>query len=110
MEIVLLQPVYRKDYKPTPYLVDHIYLDFNLNEDKTRVKSKLSVNPNYEGNAPPELSLDGKITPHFLLHSKSRLSILMRVIIRALKKTFTQSQMGVSSQIHHLLDHALSLH
>ena len=55
-----LQATYRKDYKPTPYLIDKVYLDFALHEDKTRVKSTLSVVPNYDGGNPPELSLDGE--------------------------------------------------
>ena len=55
-----LQATYRKDYKPTPYLIDKVYLDFALNEDKTHVKSTLSMVPNYKGSNPPELSLDGE--------------------------------------------------
>ena len=54
----VVQAIYRKDYKATPYLVDNVYLDFILNDDKTLVKSKLSVKPNYSG-SPPEMSLDG---------------------------------------------------
>ena len=55
-----LQATYRKDYKPTAYLIDKVYLDFALHEDKTRVKSTLSMVPNYDGGKPPELSLDGE--------------------------------------------------
>ena len=49
-----------QDYKPTPYLVEHVYLDFLLNEDKSTVKSKLSMTPNYEDSlSTPKLELDG---------------------------------------------------
>ena len=50
-----------QDYKPTPYLVEHVHLDFLLNEDKSTVKSKLHMAPNYgDASAPPKLELDGK--------------------------------------------------
>eukprot|EP00210_Caulerpa_lentillifera_P005767 g5514.t1 len=32
--------IFRKDYKPTPYLVDTVHLSFNLNEDVTTVEAK----------------------------------------------------------------------
>lgn len=51
-----------QDYKPTPYLIEHVHLDFLLNEDKSTVKSKLRMTPNYgNASAPPKLELDGKI-------------------------------------------------
>lgn len=43
------QPKYRKDYKPTPYLVDKISLDFNLNDDSTKVVARSHVKPNNDG-------------------------------------------------------------
>ena len=55
-----LQSVYRKDYMPTPYLIDSIHMDFLLHEDVTRVKSKLCLLPNYNGGKPPALVLDGE--------------------------------------------------
>ena len=55
-----------QDYKPTPYLVEHVYLDFLLNEDKSTVKSKLSMTPNYENSSStPKLELDGMTLPSF---------------------------------------------
>lgn len=49
-----------QDYAPTPYLIKHVNLDFLLNEDATRVKSLLSVLPNYgSASSPPSLVLDG---------------------------------------------------
>ena len=57
----MLQTILRRDYAPTPYLVDTVYLDFNLEEESTAVKSRLHVKPNY-GGKPPEMSLDGKWT------------------------------------------------
>ncbi len=43
---------------PTPYLLDTVYLNFDLNEDSTAVTSRLHVKPNYNGD-PPEMVLDG---------------------------------------------------
>jgi hypothetical protein len=58
-----IQPtaIYRKDYKPTPYLIDQVHLDFNLGEDATRVVSKLHFKPNYQGSTPPVIFLDGAL-------------------------------------------------
>ena len=58
--VMLLQTIYRKDYKPTPYLVPDLSLDFQLDEDVSTVKSKLQVAPNYQG-SPPPLVLNGRI-------------------------------------------------
>ncbi|BDA49167.1 Aminopeptidase N [Coccomyxa sp. Obi] len=55
------QTKYRKDYKPTNYLIKHVYLDFLLNEDSTHVISRLSMVPNYgTAGSPPSLELDGR--------------------------------------------------
>ena len=54
------QPVYRKDYKPTPYLIDQVHLTFQLGEESTRVLSELALKPNYDGSAPPEITLNGE--------------------------------------------------
>eukprot|EP00803_Ostreobium_quekettii_P009982 evm.model.scf_576.6 EVM.evm.TU.scf_576.6 scf_576:45484-53102(+) len=54
-------PTLRKDYKPPPYLIDQVYLEFLLGEDFTTVKSKLHMVPNYgSGASPPALSLNGR--------------------------------------------------
>ena len=55
------QPTYRKDYKPTPYLVDKLNLTFLLDEEATTVRSRLHFvpNPAAASNGAPELSLDG---------------------------------------------------
>ena len=54
-----------QDYKPTPYLVEHVHLDFLLNEDKSTVTSKLHMTPNYgDASTPPKLELDGKPFNH----------------------------------------------
>lgn len=55
-----MQTIYRKDYTPTPYLIPDLSLDFQLNEDVSKVKSKLSVIPNYKEGS-PSLVLDGTI-------------------------------------------------
>jgi hypothetical protein len=47
------QPKYRKDYKPTPYLVENVKMDFNLQEDSTRVITRSSIKPNHKGMAGP---------------------------------------------------------
>jgi len=51
---------YRADYKPTPYLVDSVHLDFVLNEDVTHVHSKVAFKPNNSEAMPPPLVLDGR--------------------------------------------------
>ena len=52
---------FRKDYQPTPYLIDNVYLDFILNDDVTHVHSRLKLKPNYkQGSPPPPLVLDGR--------------------------------------------------
>ena len=51
--------ILRTDYRPTPYLVNNVHLTFLLG-DTTRVKSKLSFVPNYQG-TPPALALDGML-------------------------------------------------
>lgn len=50
--------ILRTDYRSTPYLVSNVHLTFLLG-DTTRVKSKLSFVPNYQG-TPPALALDGR--------------------------------------------------
>ena len=43
------QPKYRKDYKPTPYLVDKVNLSFDLHEEHAKVIARSSVKPNHDG-------------------------------------------------------------
>ncbi|KAI8463561.1 MAG: putative aminopeptidase, 3 [Monoraphidium minutum] len=52
--------IHRKDYTPTPYLVDTVDLAFDLNEDVTTVTSKLAMTPNYKAGPPPPLVLNGR--------------------------------------------------
>ena len=56
-----LNEVFRKDYKPTPYLIDTVNLSFNLNEDVTTVTAVSHFVPN-PGNDEPrgELFLNGR--------------------------------------------------
>jgi hypothetical protein len=51
---------FRKDYKPPPYLIDNVSLDFILNEDITHVHSILSLKPYNSADIPPALVLDGR--------------------------------------------------
>ena len=59
------KPTYRKDYKPTPFLVKKLDLTFLLDEEFTTVRSRLHCvpNPAHPSNGAPELSLDG-VQPH----------------------------------------------
>ena len=40
------QTVYLKDYKPVPYLIDEVSLDFSLGPEATQVSSRLFLRPN----------------------------------------------------------------
>ncbi len=55
------QTIYLKNYRPPDYLIDSVYLDFNLHPTATRVRSRLSVrpNPSTDGKDQP-LILDGE--------------------------------------------------
>ena len=55
------QTIHLKDYKPVPYRIDSADLDFQLDPEKTRVASRLTLrpNPDSEESAAP-LVLDGK--------------------------------------------------
>ncbi len=37
-----------------------MHLDFNLDEESSRVRSVLDFVPNYEGSSPPEIFLNGE--------------------------------------------------
>ncbi len=55
------QPIRLSDYRPTPYLIDAVHLDFRLDASATEVRSRLSLRPNpasTEQDAP--LVLDGE--------------------------------------------------
>lgn len=51
--------IYLKNYKKPDYLIPELYLDFIINDDATVVKSKLSVEANYEGDKAEPLILNG---------------------------------------------------
>ena len=54
------QPIYLQDYKPPNYLIDSVDLDFDLAEEVTRVRSRLSIQRNaFQTHAIP-LVLDGE--------------------------------------------------
>ncbi|PRW56145.1 puromycin-sensitive aminopeptidase isoform X1 isoform A [Chlorella sorokiniana] len=62
-ETMVAQPhkeYFRKDYKPPAYLVDTIHLNFVLNEDVTRVESRMRVLPNHAAGERPALFLNGR--------------------------------------------------
>jgi len=55
------QPIHLTDYRPVPYLIDSVDLDFQLHPDATQVRARLSLRPNpasTTNNAP--LVLDGE--------------------------------------------------
>ena len=53
--------VYRRDYTPPEFLIDHVNLDFSLNEDETMVRASLQVRRNKKGGTgDPTLVLDGE--------------------------------------------------
>ena len=53
--------IYRQDYQPPAYLVDSVWLQFDLDADSTRVRSRLEVRRNPASSAPSgSWSLDGE--------------------------------------------------
>ncbi len=53
--------IYLKDYKPVPYRIDTAHLDFQLEPEKTRVTSRLTMGPNPDsGETDAPLVLDGR--------------------------------------------------
>ena len=92
--------ILRTDYRPTPYLVNNVHLTFLLG-DTTRVKSKLSFVPNYEG-SPPALALDGMLSPvshsckpaiipYLYPSNTSSLDLLLTVCSLSCKQHFPQA-------------------
>jgi aminopeptidase N len=54
----------REDYRPFPWLVPEVSLDFRLGIEKTRVKSALTVNRNAKADRSPTIRLNGDgLTP-----------------------------------------------
>lgn len=55
---------FRKDYRPTPYLIDTVHLDFKLNEESTLIHSRLAMVPNAaseaENGSRADLFLNGR--------------------------------------------------
>lgn len=54
------QTIFRKDYTPTPYLIETVNLNFLLGEDITTVTSRLHFKPNPAGHGPGDLVLNGR--------------------------------------------------
>jgi len=55
------QPIRLEDYRPTPYLIDTVHLDFRLDPTATRVTSRLALRPNPESlDTGAPLVLDGE--------------------------------------------------
>ena len=57
------RPIHLKDYVPSDYLIDEIYLDIVLDPTATRVTSRLRIRPNPDrktGRKTPPLRLDGE--------------------------------------------------
>jgi len=52
--------IYLKDYTVPPYLVDSVYLDFHLDEEATRVRSRLQMRRNPDAGVSVPLELDGQ--------------------------------------------------
>jgi aminopeptidase N len=55
------RPIKLKNYKPSDYLIDKVYLDFSLHPRETRVRSRLTMRPNPAAKgAKRQLRLDGE--------------------------------------------------
>ena len=60
------QTIFLKNYQPSPYLVDHVSLDFRLDGLKTLVIARLDIRTNSKfdghkiGEPMPDLTLDGE--------------------------------------------------
>ena len=61
------QPVRLAEYRPPAYLIDEVYLDFDLQPSATRVKAKLTVRRNGEHADPLVLDGDGLKTQSVLV-------------------------------------------
>jgi len=50
-----------KDYRPSPYLIDEVHLDFSLETERTRIRSQLKMRPNPDiADTDVPLNLDGE--------------------------------------------------
>lgn len=84
------QPIFRKDYKAPPYLIDTVHLNFILNEDVTHVHSKLMLKPNYaEKGAAPPLFLNGRDDVK-----------LVEVKVAGNNKVYTPAVAGHAARLH----------
>ncbi|MEM6994648.1 MAG: aminopeptidase N, partial [Myxococcota bacterium] len=54
------QPIYRKDYRPSAYLIDTVELAFRLDEDETTVTATLGIRRRPGAPAATPLVLDGE--------------------------------------------------
>ncbi len=54
------EPIFLKDWRPPPYLVDHIALEFDLERENSRVKARLEICRNPISEAENHLVLDGE--------------------------------------------------
>lgn len=92
--------IHLKDYRPYPYQVDEIYLDFVLGPKSTKVSSKLKMRPNpLAGDNKGHLILDGE-----LLKLKS-----LKLDGRELNEGEDYSLDEVSLTLHHVPNQAFEL-
>lgn len=54
------QTIRLEDYKPSPFLIDTVYLDVNLHPTATRVRSRLNIRKNPQAETTADLVLDGE--------------------------------------------------
>ncbi len=59
MRTDVAQPIRLADYRAPDYLIDRVDLDIRLDQQATRVVSRLSIRPNPKGSADADLVLDG---------------------------------------------------
>lgn len=59
MSTVVPDQKFRKDYEPSPFLIDSVSLQFELDTDNTKVTSKIMLR-RVEGTPPTDLELDGE--------------------------------------------------
>ena len=55
------KPIRRVDYRPPAFLVDSVELDFDIYDDLTRVRSRLSLRRNDAAGAPAQCVFDGEM-------------------------------------------------
>lgn len=52
--------VYRKDYTPYPWVLDKAVFRFEIDEESTRIRSKLHIRRNHAAQAATDIELDGQ--------------------------------------------------